>query len=258
MRAINQMTREEIVAAIHKLKMPGLADAFVDQCDNHKFLNMTFETRIGIMVKHELETRDHRRQKRLLKEAGLTYVPANPEDVLYGSDRGIVRAQLEELIECKWIVASQPPSLLITGATGTGKTWIAQMLGRCACRNSLSVAYYRFPQLLEAMDDAVLHRTSVSLRKRLAGRNLLIIDDFGLGQFSERTRSDFLSLIDERVGFASTIIVSQIPIKGWHEFIGEAYSADALADRLVHGSYHLHLTGPSMRERNRPHLGGDS
>ena len=117
-----------------------------------------------------------------------------------------------------------------------GKTWIAQMLGHCACRNFLSVAYCRFPQLLEALEDAVLHRTSVSLRKRLSGRNLLIIDDFGLGQFSERTRSDFLSLIDERVAFASTIIVSQIPIKGWHEFIGEAYSADTLADRLVQGS----------------------
>lgn len=85
----------------------------------------------------------------------------------------------------------------------------------------------------------------------------MIIDDFGLGQFSERTRSDFLSLIDERVVFASTIIVSQIPIKGWHEFIGEAYSADALADRLVHGSHHLHLTSPSTRERNRPHLGNN-
>lgn len=181
---------------------------------------------------------------------GKLKVVAAPEDMDYQAPRGIDKAVLADLLTCSWIGAHR--NVLITGATGTGKTWIGCMLGVQAARQGLTVAYRRTARLLEEM--AIGHEDGTIARQRhqLAKAQLLILDDFGLTALSNRGRSDLLEVLDDRVGTGATIILGQMPVKEWHHYINDPALADAILDRLVHSSVKLELKGESMRRvRNR-------
>ena len=142
-------------------------------------------------------------------------------------------------------------NLHLTGPTGTGKSWLACALGQQACRQGLSVRYERVPRLLENLR---LARGDGSLGKKLqylAKIELLILDDFGLKPLTATEKHDLLELIEDRHGLRSTLVTSQLPIKTWHEYLGEPTVADALLDRLLHNAHRVELRGASMRKQNR-------
>jgi DNA replication protein DnaC len=170
------------------------------------------------------------------------------EDVDWRTPRGIDRAVFARLIAGDWIDCNE--NLLITGATGLGKSWIACALGHKACRDNRSVQYHRVPRLFEALALARGDGRYGRLPKSLGRVQLLILDDWGLSILNQPERRDLLEILDDRHGRASTIVTSQIPVELWHDIIGDPTLGDAILDRLVQNAHRLQLTGESMRKKS--------
>jgi len=232
--------------SLNRLKLHGMAAAFSEQMTQSAASGLAFEERFGLLVEREGLYRDNRRLARLLQLAQLK-VRASLEDLDFRSRRGLDRAQIASLGSCEWIRSAQ--NLLIHGATGCGKTFLACALANQACRQGLSALYVRAPRLFE---DLNLCHADGSFTKRLASiakTNLLVIDDFAISAIGPRERTDLLELLDDRVGARSTLITSQLPIENWHDYIGDPTLADAILDRLLHSAHKIHLEGESMRKR---------
>jgi DNA replication protein DnaC len=209
--------------------------------------NEAAEERVGLLVDREAAERDTKRLTTRLKSAALRQ-NACVEDVDWRTPRGIDRAVFARLIGGDWIDRNE--NLLVTGATGLGKSWIACALGHKACRDNRSVQYHRLPRLFEALALARGDGRYGRLLKTLGRVQLLILDDWGLSVLNPPERRDLLEILDDRHGRASTIVTSQIPVEHWHDIIGDPTLGDAILDRLVHNAHRLQLTGESMRKHN--------
>ena len=236
----NQQTQEQLKG----LRLPGMAEAFQHQLGDPMFTDLGFEQRVQMMVEAELARRDTQRYERLLKAAKLRVIAA-PEDIDYRSGRGLEKTVVADLLNCTWI--NHHRNLLITGATGTGKTWVACALAVKAARMGYSITYQRTSLALEAM--ALAHETGSieKIRGQLTRPQLLILDDFGLVSMTQRNKTDLLELVERRAD-SSTIIAGQLPVKQWHDFIDDPALADAIMDRWVYSSRKLELKGESMRK----------
>ena len=232
---------------LNQLKLFGMAAAFAEQMTQPTAQTLSFEDRVALLVEREITYRKNRRLSNLLKKAQLKERAAM-EDLDFRARRGLDRGQLAGLTSCDWIRNQQ--NLLIHGATGTGKTFLACALAHQACRQGLTASYLRAPRLF---DELTLGHGDGSFRKRLAElakTDILIIDDFAISPMGPRERSDLLELLDDRVGSRSTVITSQLPIDDWHAYIGDPTLADAIMDRLVHSAHKIHLEAQeSMRDR---------
>jgi DNA replication protein DnaC len=228
------------------LKLHGMAAALSEQLTQSAALGLPFEDRLGLLVEREVSYRENWRLTRLLQVAQLKERAAL-EDLDFRARRGLDRAQLASLASCDWIRGAH--NLLIHGATGCGKTFLACALAHQACRQGLSALYLRAPRLF---DELSLCHADGSFRKRLAAIakvDVLLIDDFAIAPIGARERTDLLEVLDDRVGTRSTIMTSQLPIENWHEYIGDPTLADAILDRLVHSAHKIHLEGESIRKR---------
>jgi DNA replication protein DnaC len=254
------MLIQPILEALNRLKLPGMALALSEQMTHGAAQALAFEERLVLLLEREQLHRENRRLARLLQLAQLKERTAVLEDIDYRSRRGLDRSQLASLAGGEWVRAGQ--GLLIQGATGCGKTYLACALAHQACRQGLSAWYVRAPRLFEEL--ALCHADG-SFRKRLAAIariQLVVIDDFAISPIGPRERNDLLELLDDRVGLRATLITSQLPIEQWHDYIGDPTLADAILDRLVHRSHRIHLQGTesmrgrkgaATRERNSAH-----
>lgn len=239
------MTIHGTLEQLRNLRLYGMQDGLNQQLEQSAFLGASFEQRLQMLVDAEVSFRDTQRYKRLIKNAKLKVI-ATPEDIDYRSGRGIEKSVIADFLTCAWVWKQQ--NVIITGATGTGKTWLACALGVQAARKGITVTYRRVGRLLEEMAIAHEDGSINKLRNQLAKMQLLILDDFGLTAFNARGRADLLELLDDRVGSSSTIILGQMPVREWHAFINDPALADAILDRLVHSSAKLALKGDSMRK----------
>ena len=233
------MMTQETLRKLYEMKLIGMADAFQEQLSSTSALHLSFEERFGMLVDQELTSRDNRRLQRLLKAAKFK-VNACVEDIDYNSqDRKLDRSEIATLALCDWIARGM--NLIITGRTGSGKTWIACALGNQACRKGYSVLFKRLPLLLEELGLSHGDGTYLKRLNQLASVDLLILDDFGISPLKAVTRNDLLELIEQRNGNKSTIITSQIPVVKWHEYLsgGNPTVADAILDRIVSGSLRI-------------------
>ncbi|RRN78251.1 AAA family ATPase [Pseudoxanthomonas sp. SGD-10] len=216
------------------------------QLASSPYQSMSFDDRFGLLVDAELATRENRRVTRLLKSAKLKAPGAVPEDIDFSARRGIDKRQVMDLLTCQWIERGQ--HVVITGPTGTGKTWLGCALGREAARKGLSVSYQRMPRLMEDMEVAYSDGSLPALRTKLGKARLLILDDWGVAPVTARDRQHLLEVIDDRVPGGSVLITSQLPVKTWHDYLGEPTVADAILDRLLHNKHTIELKGDSMRK----------
>lgn len=243
------MLIEQTVQTLKALRLPGMATAFAEQQANATSMSLSFDERFAMLVDREHAWRENRRVSRLLREAKLKSSQACMEDVRYGDGRKLDKSLIAQLGSCQWIHAHQ--NLILTGATGCGKTWLACALGHAACRQGLSVAYVRTPRLFEELRIAHGDGSFSKRLSALAKTDLLLIDDWGLAPPSAKERSDLLEVLDDRVASRSTVITSQLPVEHWHEYLGEPTLADAILDRILHSAHKLALTGESMRKKVR-------
>ena len=241
------MLSNPTLETLRSLKLHGMAAAFEEQLQNPSTASLAFEERIGLLVDRERLHRENGRTTRLLRLARLKHAQASVEDINYRADRKLDKRLIATLATGEWIRRGQ--GLLMTGKTGTGKSWLFCALARQACRQGQSVRYWRLARLLEQLRIAHADGSYMGLLRKIAKTDLIALDDWGLTPTTAQDRAHLLEVLDDRVGEKSTAILSQLPVEEWHKYLGEPTLADAILDRLVHRSHRLALTGPSMRER---------
>lgn len=240
------MLIEQTFTQLRELRLTGMADALEEQQAVPDVQSLSFEDRLGLLVQREATVRQDRRLARLLRQAKLR-LPATIEDLDLRSPRGLDRSVILRLASCDWVRNHQV--VLVTGATGTGKTYLACALAQAACRQGISSRYLRLTQLIEDMALARADGSYPKLMSRLQKTALLAIDDYGMAPLNQTERRDLLEVIEDRSGRRATLLASQLPLDHWHEVIGDATFADAILDRLVHHAHHITLKGPSMRRK---------
>jgi DNA replication protein DnaC len=241
------MMTQDTISKLNQMKLFGMVKGFESQMASASAMHLSFEERFGLLVDQEATYRDNRRLMSLLRNAKLRET-ACVEDIDYRAGRGLDRSEIASLALCNWIAHGN--NLIVTGPTGSGKTWLGCALGNQACRQGMTVSFQRLPLLLEDM--AVSHGDG-SFRKRLtqlAKVDLLILDDFGMATLNAVGRNDLLEVIEQRSGSRSTLLTSQLPVNRWHDYLsgGNPTVADAILDRLVSGSNRIELKGESMRK----------
>lgn len=231
---------------LHQLRLTAVAAAWAEQQKNPDVNKLSFDERLGMLVDAEHLARENARIARCLRDAKLRMSTACVEDIDYSPKRELDKSVVRQLANCRWVCEHQ--NILITGATGTGKTYVACALAQQACRKGNRVLYRRVPRLFEELTIAHADGSYPRLLARIAKVGVLVLDDWGLAPLNERERRDLLEIVDDRHGTGSTIITSQLDSKLWHDQLGDATIADAVCDRLLHNAHRLVLKGPSRRK----------
>ena len=201
------------------------------------------------MLDREAAARADKRFANRLRNARMRFPNACIEDIDFAASRGLDRRQILSLAQGDWIRSRE--QIILTGQTGTGKTWLACAFAHQAARFDHSVSYIRMPRLFEDMAMARLDGRFPRLVDKLARVQLLVLDDWGTHGLTDQQRLDLLELFEERYQRRSTIITAQLPVSGWHDMIGEPTIADAILDRIVHNAHRVELKGDSMRRKDR-------
>lgn len=249
------MLFQQSIDKLNRMRLNAMARFLDEVRANPEFQALGAEDIISGAVDAQEQEDENRRFARLLKAAKLK-VDAVPEDINYKANRNLDRRVVAALLTCDWI--KQQQNLIITGLTGTGKTWLGCSFGHQACRKDLRVLYVKLSRLLEAIEIARGDGSLPRLRMQLAKLRLLILDDWGLAPLTPKGRHDLLDLVDDRAGSSSLLITSQFPVNKWHDWVGEPTLADAILDRLAHSAHRIELSGDSLRKVRGKRSGGAS
>jgi len=229
-----------------QLRLQGMHNRWNALLETRQHHDLSLSEGLEILLQSEEEDRINRRFERLKRSAKFRY-SATIEELDFGATRGLNKSQITELTTGDYITKGE--SVLITGATGCGKSFVASALGHRACSGGTKVLYFNTQKLLIKTKMARLDGSVFKLFDRIAKAGVLILDDFGLAHLDKKQQMDLMEIIEDRHSKASTIIASQLPVASWYEVIGEATIADAILDRLVHTSHRIELKGESLRKK---------
>ncbi len=240
------MLNEQTMEKLHAMKLNGMADGYDEQRQQARMADLSFDERFGLLVDHQWRWREERALTTRLRNAKLK-LQACIEDLDYRTSRGLKRGQIDQLSSSEWVRFHQ--NVILTGPTGTGKTFVACALGQKVCRDGYRVGYYVAKKLFYELTQSHADGSFMRLSKKIVRTDLLIVDDWGMETVAEAQYRDFLEILDDRHGSGATLITSQFPTKLWHDTIGNPTVADAILDRLVHNAHSIALKGESMRRR---------
>lgn len=239
---MNNQTLEKL----RTMRMMGMHDAFKTSLETTLKETLTQDQFVAHLVNSEWDNRRNRAVERAVKAASFRY-NATLEDIDYTFERGLDRNQVERLAAMEFV--REHRDLFITGPTGTGKSYLATALGNKACHDGQRVFYAGTAKLMSQLKISKMKGSILNELKRIERADLLILDDLGMQAFDSASRGILMDIIEDRHCKRSTIITSQVPVKGWHDVIGEKTVADAILDRLVHQSLRVELFGESIRKR---------
>lgn len=239
---MNPTTLEKML----KMKFFGMYRTFKTDLEAGRQQNYTPDETIAHLIEAEWDDRQNRSIEQKIRNANFRYKAAI-EDILYHTERGIDKNQMMRFSECSFI--DKHENILITGSTGTGKSYIASALGHHACSMGYKVIYYSTPKLFAKLKMAKADGSYIKDIAKIERQHLLILDDFGIQPLDAQSRTALLEIIEDRHGKSSLIITSQVPVNKWHDIIGEKTVADAILDRIIHESHRLEPKGESMRKK---------
>jgi len=236
----------QIETQLGQLRLHGMSQSWKAMTETRRHNELSLQEGLEILLQAEKQERENRRFDRLQKTARFRY-QASLEEIRYDASRGIDKALITRLATGEYL--SKGESVLITGATGCGKSFIASALGHHACAQGYKVAYFNTQKLLMKTRMSRAEGTIFQLFESISKTALLILDDFGLTHLEKQQQLDLMEIIEDRHAKSSTIIASQLPVSNWFDVIGEETIADAILDRLVHTSHRLELKGESLRKK---------
>lgn len=240
------MTTSTLITQLDALGLSGFKTALLRQSEDANYTQLSFEERLHQLLEAEANERSNKKIKRLLSGAKLKDHQAILEELEYSAKRGLERSVILSLASCEYISKGQ--NILITGATGVGKSFLAQAFAKKAIFQGYSARYYRVTRILEEIKLARLDGTYTKTLARIAKYNLLILDDFGVSPLKADEVNDLFEIIEERTLYGSTIITAQLPVKEWHAYLGNETIADAMMDRLIYSAHRIEMKGESMRK----------
>ena len=225
------------IERLYDLRLGPMAEAFAEEAKRSGDPQLSFAERFALLVEQQWSAREEGRLARRTKAAQLK-LEASVEEIDFRAARGLDRATFLELAELGFLRSAG--NVIVTGATGLGKTYLACALADRALRRGHTALYRRVPKLI----------FELALAEKIAKVELLVLDDWGLATVEGQAANDLMDVIDDRTGVRSTIVSSQLPVSDWHHLINDPSIADALLDRLVHRSVRIELKGESMRRRD--------
>jgi DNA replication protein DnaC len=240
------MLNEPTVEKLKAMRLDALAAAWLEQQQKPDVAKLAFDDRFAMLIDAEWLHRENKRLGRCLKEAKLRLSQACIEDIDYAARRELDRAVVRQLATCRWVTDNQ--NIVITGATGTGKTYLGCALAHQACRKGHRAIYRRASRLADDLTIARADGSYARVLARLARVEVLVIDDWGHAPMRDQERRDLVEVLDDRHGLRSTIMTSQLPVAKWHDHIGDPNNADAICDRVLHNAHRIVLKGPSRRK----------
>ncbi len=236
----------ETPRALRELKLSGMASYWNSLEETHQLDKLTLREGMQMMIQHEADTRHNNRIARLIKNASFR-MKASMEELETDTPRGIKSSSAAELGTCNYITNGM--TVILTGCTGTGKSYFACALGDMACRQGFKVLYFTMNMLIESLKLAHLEGKETSFFRKLSSHDLLIIDDFGMVKLEGSLQYDFEQIIDDRYNRKALILCSQLPITDWYNIFQSELIAEACLDRLVHKSLKFSLEGDTLRKK---------
>lgn len=239
------MNNNQTVEKLRQMRLSAMAELHLQNVKNNQIEGCTPDEYLALLTEYEWENRQNLKISRLVKQAKFSQ-RAELEDVTFDVSRNLDRNMFNRLATLNFI--DRKENVIITGASGVGKSYIAQALGYQSCFNGLKVIYSNTARLFTKMKLSKADGTYIKELQKLQKVNLLILDDFGLQAFDSVSREILMDIIDDRYSKNSTIITSQIPVSVWYDIIGEGTIADAILDRIVNSSHRIDLKGESLRK----------
>lgn len=236
----------QLQTQMSRMRLHGMAATYQSLQETRQLQALSLEEGLELLLQSEDQERQNRRFKRLEYNAGFRY-KASIEELKTDASRGVDKQLIATLTTGDYI--EKGVSVLITGATGCGKSFMASALGHQACIQGYTVAYFNTQKLMLKMKMNRLDGSIFKLFEKLSKTQLLILDDFGLTHLEQQQQMDLMELVEDRHGKMATIIASQLPVASWYEVIGEETIADAILDRLIHTSYRIEIKGESLRKK---------
>jgi DNA replication protein len=237
---------DTISSSFHKLHMPGMASCWQALSETHQIGKLSFADGIELLLQSELDSRRNNRIGRLIKNAGFKQ-SASIEELETSDARGIPAGAIAQLTSGEYLKAGA--TIVISGPTGTGKSFLACAIGERACRLGYKVKYYTLSRLLDELKLARLEGHELKFFEKMEKLDLLIIDDFGMKRLEGQQQNDFEQIIDDRYHKKSLILSSQLAVTDWYGVFSNEMLAEACLDRIVHKSLRFELKGDSMRKK---------
>lgn len=234
----------ENVKKLKLLNLSNMASYYQDYSESIEFIGLDFDSKLAILLDFEVNARHNKKIALLAKKANFKIKP-DLTTIDYSPERNLSHEMISNLASCVWI--SQGKNLAVSGATGTGKTYLVSALGYRACMFNYKVAYIRVPRLMLDINISKTDGSYNKLMNKYKNVDLLILDDFGLAKMTAAETRDFLELIEDRNTIKSCIIISQLPITNWYDIFFDPTLAEAIMDRIQSNSYKIELKGPSKR-----------